>query len=350
MVAAVAGVALLAGCASDQETVQSAGQAAVPDGVEFVVTAAPRMSHLNAAGVVEPLAEATLSTKLMGAITAVLVQEGDVVTSGQPLLRIDARDLNAQRARVDAGEAEAQAVLHEAELHMGRMRALYEDDAAPRAQLDAAETGYNRALAGVAAARAGAAELAAVSSYAEVRAPFAGTIVLRMVDRGSFAVPGAPLLVVQDTRRLRVSVSAPPDAVRGLTRGAEVTAVIEGEAVPAVIEGVVPGAAGLFTVNAIVDNPGSQLPATGAATLALPQEMRTTIAIPVNTVRRQGDLTGVQLLRDDAVITRWVRLGSVFGDSVEVVSGLRDGDRIIVAAPVPHSADVQGAPAPVAGR
>ncbi|HSJ32037.1 MAG TPA: efflux RND transporter periplasmic adaptor subunit [Longimicrobiales bacterium] len=350
MAAAVAGVALLAGCASDHETVQPAEQAAAQQGVELVVTAAPRISHLNAAGVVEPLAEATLSTKLMGAVTAVLVQEGDVVASGQPLLRIDARDLNAQRARVEAGQAEAQAVLHEAELHVARMRALYEDDAAPRAQLDAAETGYNRALAGVAAARAGAAELAAVSSYAEVRSPFAGTVVRRMVDRGSFAAPGAPLLVVQDTRRLRVSVSAPPDAVRGLARGAEVTAVIEGEAVPAIIEGVVPGAAGLFTVNAIVDNSASLLPATGAATLALPQDMRTTILIPVHAVRRQGDLTGVQLLRDDAVITRWVRLGVELGDSVEVVSGLRNGDRILVPAPVPHSANVQAAPAPVAGQ
>ena len=74
--------ALLAGCASDHETVPPAEQAAAPQGAEFVVTAAPRMSHLNAAGVVEPLAEATLSTKLMGAVTAVLVQEGDVVASG----------------------------------------------------------------------------------------------------------------------------------------------------------------------------------------------------------------------------------------------------------------------------
>ncbi|MBR9988895.1 MAG: efflux RND transporter periplasmic adaptor subunit, partial [Gemmatimonadetes bacterium] len=63
-----------------------------------------------------------------------------------------------------------------------------------------------------------------------------------------------------------------------------------------------------------------------------------------------GDLTGVQLLRDDAVITRWVRLGTMVGDSVEVVSGLRDGDRILVPVPVPHSANVQAAPAPVAGR
>jgi RND family efflux transporter MFP subunit len=301
--------------------------------------------------VVDPVAEATLSTKLMGTVIAVLVQEGDVVRGGQPLLRIDARDLNAQRARVEAAQAEAEAVLGEAQLHVQRMRALYNDDAAPRAQLDAAETGYTRAAAGVAAARASAAELAAVSSYAVVRAPFAGTVVRRLVDAGSFAAPGAPLLVVQDTRRLRVTVSAPPDAVRGLARGTIVTAAIEGAAVSATIEGVVPGAAGLFTVNAIVDNPGALLPGTGAATLALPQAMRTTIVVPVHALHRQGDLTGVQLLRDDGVLTRWVRLGAVLGDSVEVVSGLRDGDRIIVSAPLPQSVNAREAGAsPLAGR
>ena len=56
MAAAVAGVALLAGCASDHETVQPAGQAAALEGVELVVSAALRVSHLNAARVVEPLA------------------------------------------------------------------------------------------------------------------------------------------------------------------------------------------------------------------------------------------------------------------------------------------------------
>lgn len=339
MIVAAAGLVLLAACGGDHEEAPAAPVASVPQGVEFTVTAAPRVAYLNAAGVVRPIADATLSTKLMGSVTEVMVQEGDAVRQGQPLLRIDARDLGAQRQQVEAGQANAEAVLAEAELHVKRMRALFEDDAAPRAQLDAAETGYTRALAGVAAARASAAELAAVSSYAVIRAPFNGTVVRRMVDPGSFAAPGAPLLTVQDARRLRVTVSASPDAVRGVRAGEPVTAVVEGIVVPATIEGVVPGAAGLFSVNALIDNADGRLPGTGAAELALPQGMRTTMVVPVRALRRQGDLTGVYLVRGEGVLTRWVRLGPVTGDSVEVVSGLQDGDRIIVPTAVP------GAPA-----
>ena len=73
----------------------------------------------------------------------------DAVAAGQPLLRIDARDLAAKSSRAEAMQAEAGAVLREAELHAERMRALYADEAAPKVQLDAAETGLARARAGV---------------------------------------------------------------------------------------------------------------------------------------------------------------------------------------------------------
>lgn len=338
MLAAAAGAVFLTACGADHDAAPAATVASVPAGETITLTASPRVAYLHAAGVVRPIAEATLSTKLMGSVTEVLVQEGDGVRRGQPLLRIDARELGAQREQVEASLASAQAVLAEADLHVQRMRALYAEEAAPRAQLDAAETGYTRAVAGVATARASAAELAAMTSYAVIRAPFDGVVVRRMVDPGSFAAPGAPLLTVQDASSLRVIVTASPDVVRALDRGAEVMAFVEGTVVPARIEGVVPGAAGLFTINAIVDNADGALPGTGAAELALPQGMRTSIVVPIRAIRRQGDLTGVYLRRGDTVLTRWVRLGPVSGDSVEVVSGLDDGDAIVVPASAATSA------------
>ena len=63
----------------------------------------------EATAVAEPFAQAMLSTKLMGTVTAVLVKEGDKVSAGQPLVRIDARDLDAKRQQVQAGIASAEA-------------------------------------------------------------------------------------------------------------------------------------------------------------------------------------------------------------------------------------------------
>ena len=292
----------------------------------------------EAAGTAEPLRQATLSTKLMATVTAVLVREGDVVTAGQPLVRLDARDLTAKAAQTSAAVADAEAMRDDAATQAARIRSLYADSAATRAQLDAVETGLTRAEAGVRAARASAAELQAVSSYATVRAPFGGVVTRRFVDPGAFAAPGAPLVSVQDDATLRVVVTAAPDAARGVRRGMHLTATIEGRTHDAVVEGVVPAASGnMYTINAVVPNPkagagGRALLAGSAATLALPQGSRAALVVPVRAVVREGDLTGVTLRTERGDETRWVRLGATSGELVEIVAGLRAGDRVVVPA------------------
>ena len=186
----------LGACGSDAE--QTPGEKLPLGGVAVAVTDTTVIDAFEAAGTADPIRAATLSTKLMGTVTAVPVHEGDRVGAGQILVRLDARDLDAKRAQVEAGLAEASAVYSDATVQAGRIRALYADSAATRAQLDQAETGLARATAAVASARAMAAELAATASYAEVRAPFAGVVTHRFVDPGAFAAPGAPLVTVED--------------------------------------------------------------------------------------------------------------------------------------------------------
>ncbi len=300
------------------------------DGARVAVTDTTVVDAFEAAGVAEPIRAATLSTKLMGSVTQVPVQEGDRVASGQTLVRLDARDLDAKRAQVEAGLAEASAVHADATVQVGRIRALYADSAATKAQLDQAETGLARATAAVASARAMAAELAATASYADVRAPFAGVVTRRFVDPGSFAAPGAPLVSVEDPSALRVTVSAAPEAVRGLKAGAPVTATIGEVSVQAKVEGVVPAGGNLYTVNALVPNPGGQFLSGSSATLALPRGKRRAILVPPAAIVRQGDLTGVRAVADGQATLRWVKVGRTMEGAVEVLSGLAPGDTVLV--------------------
>lgn len=292
----------------------------------------------DAAGVAAPLQQATLSTKVMGTVTAVLVQEGDEVAAGQPLVRIDARDLDAKGAQAAASVALAEAARREVQAQADRIRALYADSAATRAQLDAAEGALARADAGVRAARAAAGELGAVSSYATIRAPFAGVVTRRFVDPGAFAAPGAPLVHVMDATRLRVAATAAPDMVRGVRRGQAIAATVEGRPVSARVEGVVPAPSGrLYTVNALVANPDRAMLAGSAAVLALPLGSRAALVIPAAAVARDGDLTGVTLRTAAGDDVRWVRLGRAAGGWVEVSAGLRRGDRVVVPSAAANS-------------
>lgn len=330
--ALAATVVVLGACGGETEraAVREA-VAAEPVGSVYVVRDSLIPAMQEATAVAEPFAQATLSTKLMGTVVAVLVREGDRVSAGQPLVRIDARDLDAKRQQVQAGIAGAEAQAREAELMATRLRALYADSAAPKAQLDAAEAGLARAQAGVAAARAGQSEIDAIAGYSVVRAPFAGVVTQRFVDAGAFAAPGAPLVTVQDNARLRIAATVSPTIAREVKRGHTVQVTVEGVAATATVEGVVPSAGGsLYTINAIADNKGGALAAGGAARVQLGQGTRQALLVPASALKREGDLVGVTVTSGGVTTTRWIRAGATVGDRVEVLAGLAAGDTVRV--------------------
>jgi RND family efflux transporter MFP subunit len=312
---------------SATQSVPPARTAGTPITVRDTVVA----TTFDAGGIADPIQQAALSTRLMGVVTAVRVHEGEKVAAGQLLLEIDARDLTAKANQVAATIADAEAVRRESETHAARFRALYADSAATKAQFDAAETGLARADAGLRAAKAGAVELEALRSYAQLRAPFSGVISMRMADPGAFAVPGAPLMAVQDVSSLRIKVRAPANAAVKLIAGRTVQATIDGQSVSAVIEGVVPtGTGNLYTINAIVPNRQGAFRAGSAATLSLPLETRRGIYIPTNALIREGDLVGVIQRGSNGDDRRWIRIGQVTGAYTEVTAGLVAGDTIVV--------------------
>jgi RND family efflux transporter MFP subunit len=332
-VGAAAGALLLfaAACSPSKPEPSEAPHRAA--GTAYTVKDTTVQTVFEASGTATPLRQATLSTKLMGTVLQVLANEGDRIVAGQTLVRIDARDLAAKNSQIAASIAEAEAVRRDAATQAARFRALYADSAATRAQLDAVETGLLRAEAGVRAARASSSELAAVAAYATVRAPFSGIVTKRFVDPGAFAAPGAPLMTVQDGNQLRIVANATPDVASGLRRGQRIDALVENRPVSAVIEGIVPSTSGnLYTINALVSNAvGSFLPGS-TATLLVKMGSRQALVVPSRAVIREGDLTGLTIRTKDGDEVRWVRLGRSSGDVVEIDSGLRAGDVVIVPA------------------
>ena len=286
---------------------------------------------IEATGVAAPIEQATLSTRLMATVTQVLVAEGDAVHRGDVLARLDTHDLAAKGDQARGALAAAESQADDAERNAVRIRALYADSAAPRALLDAAEERVKQGRAGLAQARGAQREIAAVADYGAVRAPFDGVVTRRYVDPGAFAAPGAPLLTVQDGRTLRISVTATPEVARGITRGRMMESRIESSSSIATVEGVVPAPSGaLYTINALVSNRDGRYSSGGAAVLLIPRGTRQAVLVPLNAIVRQGDLTGVRLLGAGSSDLRLVRLGAARGDRMEVLSGLRGGERLVV--------------------
>jgi RND family efflux transporter MFP subunit len=334
LLAALLPAALACGRETPRETGAAPPAASAPAAATFAARDTTIVALLDAAGVAQPVQRAALSTRLMGAVTDVRVHEGDRVRDGEMLARIDARDLAAQEAQAEARIAEAEAVHRDAAANAERFRGLYADSAATKVQLEAVEIGLARAEAGLATARAARAELGAVKAYAEIRAPFGGIVTRRSVDPGSFVAPGTPVVEVEDRSRLRISVTVAPTTAQALRARQRIGGSIEGHPVEAIVEGAVPAPGGaLYTVNALVANPGDALVSGGAAVLFLPQGTRRAIVVPAVAVVQEGDLTGVRVASAAGPELRWVRLGRALGPDVEVLSGLRAGEQVLVAAP-----------------
>lgn len=331
LASAFSSAAALVACGSPEPKAEAKVPHPASDATPVAVLDSVISATQDADGVAAPFQQAMISTKLMGTVTEVMVREGDMVSAGQALARIDARDVDAKGAQVAASVAAAEAAQANAAVQLKRIRALYADSAAPKAMLDAAEMGFAQADAGVRAAKGAAAEVASVKDYAVVKAPFAGMVTKRFVDAGAFAAPGAPIVQVQDVSRLRVTVSAPPEAARLAKRGATLDAMIDGTAAQGTVEGIVPSmAGGVYTINAVVANAGNTLVSGGAATLLIPSGTRHAMLVPASAIEKNGDLTGVRVRKAGIDDLRWVRIGRTVGRYIEVLSGLSAGEEVLV--------------------
>lgn len=325
----VAGVALLAiGCGDD--AANRAPMVAMPRGQVVAVIDTVIAATIDATGMTAPLESAILSTKLLASVAQVLVIEGERVARNQVLVRLDMRELTAKRHQADALLDNAEAERDLAEMAALRVRALYADSAAPKATLDAAESGLIRAEAGVRAAKAGLAELAATTSYGEITAPFDGVVTERFVDPGGFVGPGAPLVRVDRVGAERVTATVPAAAAQAVKAGDTVTVMIDGEAYAARVEGTARAGAGTWTVNAILSNADGLIVSGSAATIRLPAGSRPALLVPTAALTRQGDLTTLLRRTPQGDLLTVIRAGRTVATWTEVLGGLAADDSVVV--------------------
>lgn len=328
---AAAVVAVVAGGCRDEDA--AARMPTRIEGTILVVRDTVVESTIEATGTATPRLSADLSTRLMGRILSVTVREGDTVRPGRTLVSVDGSDLAARSAGVASAMSASRSQLELAETQARRMRALHADSAVPKAALDQAEMELQRARAGLSQARSQEDELRSIQGYSRISAPFAGRVVARLVDPGMMAVPGQPLLKVEDASVLRITATTTASTARDLAPGATLRALIDGRPATARVEGVVPSGIGnLATVNAVVENRSGVYPSGSVATLLLPRGSRKARLLPPDAVEREGDLVGVWTRTPQGDLRRWIRVGDSVGNRLEVLSGLAEGDTVIVPA------------------
>lgn len=290
-------------------------------------------------GSVEARHRASLSTRMMARVTAIPVEVGDRVRSGQSLIRLGTEDIAANRVKAEAAVRAATAARDEAARHAARMDTLLAEDAVPRVQRDAAHLNLTQAESQLSMAEAGLREVETANRYASIRAPFDGAVVSRNINVGDLAAPGMPLLVIEATGPREAVFSVPADLAGEIEVGTSITvSAREGLAADAVVRAVASGADPMTRTVEVRATLPEDWPTGVAVTALVPAGTRLGIAIPERLVVRRGQLTGVRVLTPAGELLRWVRLGrrvepvmsadQTIETRVEVLSGLEPGERI----------------------
>jgi RND family efflux transporter MFP subunit len=289
-----------------------------------------------------------VASKVMGVVTTVHVKEGDMVAAGQELLAIDNRDLVQRLRAAEAAHLEARKALDAASQNRSlaavtqrRYQQLFQGLAISRQEMDQVDTQLKvagaeaeRAQAMVARAQTGVAEAQIYLGYARIVAPVAGVVVEKRIDVGSMAVPGTSLLAVEDQSAFRLDINVDESLSSVIRVGLPVDISIDAIGlttagqVREIVPTVDPGARS-FVVK--VGLAGNGLRSGMYARVRVPVGERQSILVPEQALVHRGQLTGVYRVSSDGVIVlTMVRIGKKYDSKVEVLSGLKPGERIIV--------------------
>lgn len=266
---------------------------------------------------------------------------GAVVAAGAPLARIDTPELDQQlgQARADLASAQANAVL--ARSTAARWNDLLATHSVSQQEADEKNGELAVRNAAVNAARANVGRLMALKGFATIRTPFAGVVTSRSADIGDLVGPSSgnqePLFAVADLRRIRIYVSVPQSysaTIRdGLSAGVTVPE-FPGRTFKAVVtgaSGAISQQSGAFQVQLVTDNPGEVLKPGGYAQVSFDVPGGAgMVTVPSSTLVFRAQGTQVALVDPTGhVRLRAVTLGRDLGQTVEVVAGLRPGDRVV---------------------
>ena len=223
----------------------------------YTVTRGPITAEVMGTGTLEARVKTTLSPRIQERLAEVLVDQGDAMTNGQLLARLDDGELRQQVAvaeailgaarvtveRVRADQARAEAVLRQARLDHQRVAELVATKVSSQADFDKAAEALNVAEAELRRTQAAIAEaqsqvVAAEKTllyqkerltFTELRSPFDGLVVRRDRDAGGVAVPGSSVMQLAATNEIWVSAWVDETAAAQLSPGQSARVIFRAE-------------------------------------------------------------------------------------------------------------------------
>lgn len=285
-------------------------------------------------GTIEAINQATVSAQTSGRITEIFYDVNDFVPAGALIMTLRSTEQHAGMQQAQAAVQQAKSREQEARQQFVRIEGLYKDKVATKAEYDTALANRDAAQAQLTAARAGLGAAAEGVAYTEVHAPYAGIVTKRLVQVGETVQPGTPLISGVSLQYLRVNVELPQSAVEKVRAIRKAAIYVDGKRVEATSFTVFPEAdATTHTFHARANLPANatDLHPGMFVKVGLVVGEAERLLIPASALVIRSEVTAVYVLNKAGAVTlRQVRVGSTFGDRVEVLAGSSAGDQVVL--------------------
>jgi RND family efflux transporter MFP subunit len=314
---------------------------------QYVTTIAPQAGGdgqpLTLPGTLLGVIESTVYARSNGYVVRWVKDIGSSVTKGELLAEITAPEIDQELSQAVSARAQAAASASLAKSTADRWQALRQKDAVTQQDLDEHLSAYSQAAANLAAADANAGRLGKLRGFNRVVAPFDGVVTRRNVDVGDLVNAGnggtgQALFAVAQVDPLRLYVYVPQMYARQIKIGDAVTVTLA-ERVGQQFRGTIArsaraidAATRTMQVEIQVPNPTGALIAGSYVQVTLPINVDAkALVVPTNVLLFRPEGTRVALVDSSGrVHLTSVKLGTDFGTSVEVLSGLDASDRIVL--------------------
>lgn len=350
LIAAVFGTLLLAACSKKESSIAPGKVAPSLTGATVETVKVESLEEsFEAVGTIRSATTAIVSPRIPGIIVVMAVKEGSRVKKGDILARLDARENQANAAAAEGVVEDARRALDEskarralADSQFERYQRLFKSDVISRQEFEIKGTEKELAAQGVARAEARLRQAqeqstgaGAFADYTRITAPISGIITSRQADLGATVFPGQPLFTLEDEGGYQLELAIPESLSQKVSPGASVQVTLDalGSSFSAKIADVVPSADTLsrtFTAKIPLRQTGLKSGMFGRGAISLGSRAAG-IMLPKKALVERGALTSVWVLSsENSVKMRIVKVGKTLGERVEILSGLADGERVLV--------------------
>ncbi len=266
------------------------------------VIVAPIDNFYEATGTVSSKTTSVVSSRIMGSIIVIHVREGD-------------RVFDEVQAKYKVADAEAERATR---------------------MLSSLEARKKQVLAKIDQAKADVANAQVYASYGRVASPMNGIVTAKQAEVGAMAAPGARLLTLEDDSHYRLEASVEESQIRSIQMSDQVRVRIDAlgdEELSGRVSEIVPAADPSNRSNTVkIDLLGQRAIRSGSFGRArFSSGQKQAITIPQRAITERGQLVSVFVVDDSGMARlRLIKTGKAYGDRVEVLTGLSDGERIVI--------------------